>query len=439
MKLLKEAYSFKLRRLASEIDINGPEFRGGKQPPLSKYKINELLIPDNMRAKGMECTEDWDGENQIFLDYITQEPFDSKDAEVFVTEVKRAINALAGKLSITEPFTLRLEVRARDGKDRGYISDIISFNSDQSVVSESICYRIFEALEQSDTLIWESSNADAIANIEGNSEHKSISGNVKFYDEGDVVKVEASISGLPQGKTLGFHIHADGDCSGNDEDEFKNVKKHYNPSRKQHPEHAGDMPSLMVDDTGSATLSFTTDRFTVDEIIDKAVIIHSQHDDFESQPAGDAGEKIACGTIHRVDIVESCDNELKCMQDKHKKKQKGMSPFTKLDAGDVEHNVAAFNNAATSISSDGAGIGEAMETREINIRKELNRMDSDIYRDLVNLYDAILISPEDKRKLVDLILKDDAESIEKLLLDIYYSQWSEYADDYPIDSEDDED
>ena len=42
-----------------------------------------------------------------------------------------------------------------------------------------------------------------------------------------------------------------------------------------------------------------TDRFCVEEIIGKTVIIHNDPDDFHTQPAGNAGKKIACGVIRK--------------------------------------------------------------------------------------------------------------------------------------------
>jgi len=44
-------------------------------------------------------------------------------------------------------------------------------------------------------------------------------------------------------------------------------------------------------------MSVLTDKFTVEEIIGKTIIIHNMPDDFTSQPAGNAGQKIACGII----------------------------------------------------------------------------------------------------------------------------------------------
>ena len=71
---------------------------------------------------------------------------------------------------------------------------------------------------------------------------------------------------------------------------------HYNPKDCPHPYHAGDMPPLFGNN-GEAFMAFMTDRFTVEEIIGKTVIIHSNPDDFTTQPGGNSGEKIACGKI----------------------------------------------------------------------------------------------------------------------------------------------
>lgn len=71
---------------------------------------------------------------------------------------------------------------------------------------------------------------------------------------------------------------------------------HYNPDNCQHLYHAGDMPPLFGVD-GSAVLLFLTNRFSVEEIIGRTVIIHARPDDFMTQPSGNSGEKIACGVI----------------------------------------------------------------------------------------------------------------------------------------------
>lgn len=140
---------------------------------------------------------------------------------------------------------------------------------------------------------------DAVARFTGGEEAPQLSGCVRFYQENGCVLIEAKISGLPKGRGtgfFGFHIHQGRKCSGND---FSETEGHYNPLGREHPEHAGDLPPLLWC-RGNAHLSVRTDRFSVDEIIGRTVVIHSDPDDFHSQPAGNAGKKIACGLIERT-------------------------------------------------------------------------------------------------------------------------------------------
>ena len=67
-----------------------------------------------------------------------------------------------------------------------------------------------------------------------------------------------------------------------------------------HPLHSGDMPVLFSDSNGYAFLAFYTDRFTPDQVVNRTVIIHQNPDDFRSQPAGNAGKRLACGVIMAV-------------------------------------------------------------------------------------------------------------------------------------------
>ena len=140
---------------------------------------------------------------------------------------------------------------------------------------------------------------DAIAVIKGNRQYPQLEGSIRFFRtpyEG--VLVCAEVSGLPDRRSrmrsdfFAMHIHEQGDCS----HAFENVGMHYNPESMPHPYHAGDLPPLLSND-GYAWTAFYDERFTIGEIIGKSVIIHSQSDDFRSQPSGDAGEKIACGEI----------------------------------------------------------------------------------------------------------------------------------------------
>ena len=122
----------------------------------------------------------------------------------------------------------------------------------------------------------------AMAWVTGNSKAPQLSGLVKFYHTpyGGVL-VEAEFFGLPNVDREGssdfyaMHIHQFGDCS----DNFANTGEHYNPTSMPHPDHAGDMPPVLANQ-GYAWLSFYDKRFTIDDILNRSVIIHSRADDF---------------------------------------------------------------------------------------------------------------------------------------------------------------
>ena len=125
-----------------------------------------------------------------------------------------------------------------------------------------------------------------------------IQGMVSFVPGRRGVRVTAEITGLPENGSgfFALHIHEGRSCSGQG---FPETGGHFNPGRQSHPLHAGDLPPLL-NCHGSAYLFVETDRFIIPEIIGKTVVIHSEADDFRSQPAGNAGEKIACGVIRKM-------------------------------------------------------------------------------------------------------------------------------------------
>ena len=136
---------------------------------------------------------------------------------------------------------------------------------------------------------------NATAYIKGGTEAPNLKGEVNFYQKKDCVLISASINGLPKNNSgfFGFHIHEGNRCAGAG---FSDTGNHYNPTNAPHPLHSGDLPSLLSCN-GNAQQTVTTDRFRVEDIIGRTVVIHSGTDDFVSQPSGNAGMKIACGVI----------------------------------------------------------------------------------------------------------------------------------------------
>ena len=143
----------------------------------------------------------------------------------------------------------------------------------------------------------------AYAELKGGADYPNLRGCVYFYESSDGgILVEAEGFGLPDAVGMdapafyGFHIHENGDCSG----DFSKAGTHYNPMRRAHPHHAGDLPPLLSVD-GYAWLAFYKDDLTLHDIVGKSVILHRNSDDFMTQPSGGAGEMIACGVIELSD------------------------------------------------------------------------------------------------------------------------------------------
>jgi Cu-Zn family superoxide dismutase len=101
-----------------------------------------------------------------------------------------------------------------------------------------------------------------------------------------------------------IHLHETGKC----EPPFKTAGGHLNPAHKQHGfmlaegAHSGDLPNLDVPASGSVQAEFLAPEATFDALLDadgSALVIHAKADDYKSQPAGDAGDRVACGVIQK--------------------------------------------------------------------------------------------------------------------------------------------
>lgn len=153
-------------------------------------------------------------------------------------------------------------------------------------------------------LLWHvfSDVPNATAYIRGSRAYPGIKGVAQFYQQPHGVLVVLEVMGLPTtmescgGGIHAVHIHEGESCTGNQADPFADAGMHYNPDQCLHPEHAGDLPPLFENE-GYGLSVFYTNRFTVNEVIGRTVIVHEKLDDFSTQPAGNAGAKIACGEI----------------------------------------------------------------------------------------------------------------------------------------------
>ncbi len=135
----------------------------------------------------------------------------------------------------------------------------------------------------------------AKAIIKGHKECPEICGEALFYSEDCKVLAVIKVTGLPQNESgfFALHIHETGCCKGRN---FENTGSHLNLQNLPHPMHTGDLPPLL-NANGTAYMAVLTDRFTVKDIIGKSIVIHSDADDFVTEPSGNSGRKIACGVI----------------------------------------------------------------------------------------------------------------------------------------------
>lgn len=123
------------------------------------------------------------------------------------------------------------------------------------------------------------------------------------------VLISLDLRGLPTGQHA-FHIHEKGVC--NPADKFMSAGGHFNASGKKHGylveggAHAGDMPNQVVALDGILRANVLNPNITLGSSAGSlfgpdgtALVIHDRTDDYTSQPAGNAGDRIACGVIKK--------------------------------------------------------------------------------------------------------------------------------------------
>jgi Cu-Zn family superoxide dismutase len=130
-------------------------------------------------------------------------------------------------------------------------------------------------------------------------------GTLSVVTMGDGVHLTGSLQGLKPDAEFGFHIHETGDCSAPD---AASAGGHFNPTGAQHGDpsgaahHAGDMPNAKADAQGVAQVNQHVSGLSLgtgqpNDVLGKAVVVHEKADDYQSQPAGNSGARIACGVI----------------------------------------------------------------------------------------------------------------------------------------------
>ncbi|WP_347551421.1 superoxide dismutase family protein [Pseudalkalibacillus hwajinpoensis] len=142
-------------------------------------------------------------------------------------------------------------------------------------------------------------------NLKNKDEEEIGTAELEQKDGGTMISLDAT--DIPEG-THGFHIHETGSCEAPD---FKSAGGHYNPADVSHGmesedgPHAGDMENIEVGADGTIKKEIINKKVTLEPGEENsllkeggtALVIHAGADDNESQPSGDAGDRIACGVI----------------------------------------------------------------------------------------------------------------------------------------------
>ena len=121
--------------------------------------------------------------------------------------------------------------------------------------------------------------------------------------KGGGVSIDLTLKGLPPGEHA-LHLHEVAKC---EPPTYKSAGAHFNPAKKKHgvlnPDgpHAGDMANFKVAANGTAQTTITNKNVTMNSgansILGTALVIHQGADDMKTEPAGNAGDPIACGAI----------------------------------------------------------------------------------------------------------------------------------------------
>ena len=132
-----------------------------------------------------------------------------------------------------------------------------------------------------------------------------VSGKLMLMPMRDGVHVTGDIGGLAPGSSHGFHVHEKGDCSAAD---ASSAGGHFNPTGSAHGKagtsvhHAGDIDNIVADASGVAHVDTHVSGVTLgggaaNDVVGRAIVVHAAPDDYQTQPSGNSGARIACGVI----------------------------------------------------------------------------------------------------------------------------------------------
>ena len=172
-----------------------------------------------------------------------------------------------------------------------------------------ICAVLGSALLLSPPVLAAASKARAIAKLNGLD--GAPVGTATFTATSHGVLIQFDLKGLTPGPHA-IHIHTSGNCDA--KVAFTSAGPHFSPEPNKmhgylamHGAHAGDLPNQFAASDGTLHASVISNAFSLGDgkksIFDRdgaSIVVHAKADDYMSQPAGNAGDRVACGVIVRT-------------------------------------------------------------------------------------------------------------------------------------------
>src|SRR3954451_18757209 len=150
-------------------------------------------------------------------------------------------------------------------------------------------------------------NSAEMANTQLKDSSGKAVGDVDLMQTPAGVLIKLQVKGLTPGEHA-FHVHAVGKC----EAPFDSAGLHFNPGNHKHgilsgKGHAGDMPNLHVPQSGELSVEVVNSAISLEQgkpnsVFDSdgsSLVVHAKADDYKTDPAGNAGDRIACGVIQQ--------------------------------------------------------------------------------------------------------------------------------------------